>query len=447
MKRLVLALVLLVPLRVLAHVGSPDVFFEGDAGPYKLFVAIKTPQVIPGIATIEIRSESPDVREVSVVPMRLTGPGSQLPPTPDRAERSSIDPKFFTADLWLMEHGSLQVRITVEGARGSGMLAVPVPAAAQRTLGMPRSLGVLLAALMVLLASAIVAIAAGAAREATLPPGEAPSRRRGWIAAGATAAAVIALLALGSAWWSAEASTYDRMVLQPWRPAMRADGCTLTVPIGDPDPHALLADHGHEMHLFLVRDDLTQLAHLHPTNQGGASFVAQLPSLPAGTYHAFADVVLPGGFPITGIADIALPAMTCPPLGGDDSAWASSDPPAPIVWDRPATLRAGVALSLKFHVDGPVLEPYMGMAGHAAIVRRDASVFAHIHPSGSVAMPALELAQGGMMMMDMPAMQMLTIPSDVSFPYGFPKPGDYRIFVQVKSVGRVLTGAFDAHVE
>jgi hypothetical protein len=34
----------------LAHVGSPDVFYEGDAGPYHLLVAIRPPVVIPGRA-------------------------------------------------------------------------------------------------------------------------------------------------------------------------------------------------------------------------------------------------------------------------------------------------------------------------------------------------------------------------------------------------------------
>jgi hypothetical protein len=30
---------------------------------------------------------------------------------------------------------------------------------------------------------------------------------------------------------------------------------------------------------------------------------------------------------------------------------------------------------------------------------------------------------------------------------GFPEPGDYRIFVQVKRRGRVATGVFDTQVE
>src|SRR5262249_38142525 len=145
-----------------AHVGSPDVFYEGDAGPYHLSVVVRSPGVIPGVATIEIHASDDDVREVSVVPLRLTGPGSELPPTADRADRSRDDAKLFTASLWLMEAGSLQVRITVDGARGGGRLAVPVPAVAQRTLHMDRGLGALLFALMLVLAIALISILAGA---------------------------------------------------------------------------------------------------------------------------------------------------------------------------------------------------------------------------------------------------------------------------------------------
>ena len=79
-----------------AHIGSPDVFFEGAAGPYRLFVTVRVPVVIPGVADIEIRSESTDVRDIRIVPLRLTGPGSNLPPTPDVAKRSTTDRQFFT---------------------------------------------------------------------------------------------------------------------------------------------------------------------------------------------------------------------------------------------------------------------------------------------------------------------------------------------------------------
>ena len=97
---------------------QPDVFLEGNAGPYKLFVTVRVPQVIPGVAEIEIRSESGDVTDIRIAPMQLTGPGSQYPPAPEAAARSKDDPQFFQGNLWLMEFGSLQVRIQADGAQG-----------------------------------------------------------------------------------------------------------------------------------------------------------------------------------------------------------------------------------------------------------------------------------------------------------------------------------------
>jgi hypothetical protein len=166
--------VLLTALSVSAHVGNPDVYFEGDAGPYHLYVTVRVPQVIPGIAEIQVRSASSDVQRIEIVPMRLSGPGSNLPPTPDVAEQSRQDAQFFSGSLWLMEFGALKVRVTAEGSKGKGELAVPVPAFAQRTLPMQRPLEGLLGFLMVFLAVGLVFIA-GAATRGNLEPGDTPS--------------------------------------------------------------------------------------------------------------------------------------------------------------------------------------------------------------------------------------------------------------------------------
>src|ERR1700685_3253743 len=155
-KFLVLAFLLAAALPARAHVGSPDVFYEGNAGPYRLFVTVRVPQVVPGVAEIQIRSESGNVSAIHVVPMRLAGPGSNFPPTPDLAAQSKDDAQFFTASLWLMESGALQVRVLADGTQGHGEVSVPVPSSAQHTLPMQRPLAALLFALMLLLAVGVV---------------------------------------------------------------------------------------------------------------------------------------------------------------------------------------------------------------------------------------------------------------------------------------------------
>jgi len=85
-----------------AHIGSKDVFEQVSAGPYKLFVTIRTPNVIPGVATIEVRTSGAAVSSIRITPIPLTGEASKHPPTSDPMQRSAVDPAFFTGSLWLM---------------------------------------------------------------------------------------------------------------------------------------------------------------------------------------------------------------------------------------------------------------------------------------------------------------------------------------------------------
>jgi hypothetical protein len=488
---------------VSAHVGSPDVFLEGNAGPYKLFVTVRVPQVIPGIAEIEIRSESNNVSEIRIAPMQLTGPGSQFAPAPELTEHSKDDPQFFRGSLWLMEFGSLQVRIEADGANGKGLLAVPIPAVAQRTLPMQRSLGALLFILMVVLALAMVSIVAAAVREGNLAPGVAlPAReRRVRFAAVVAGLVVTAVLFVGALWWKADARQYASHIYTPPEigAAVSANGqlilraAPMRMTSGNPrrpadwiDFNDLILDHEHLMHLFLIRSPgMDVFWHLHPERAGSGSFVQNLPAMPAGHYQVFADVVLSTGFPVTMVGQIDLPAATADkPLTGDDSGTdgnaiasetgANSEYPLPdggrMIWDRGGQpLQAGVPLILRFRVTDPSgnpaqdLEPYMGMAAHAAVIRSDASVFAHVHPTGSVPMASFELAQASLpgspaagergvpdANMNMTGMAQTTsgnVAPEISIPYGFPKPGLYRIFVQVKRSGHIQTASFDTIVE
>jgi hypothetical protein len=93
------------------------------------------------------------------------------------------------------------------------------------------------------------------------------------------------------------------------------------------------------------------------------------------------------------------------------------------------------------------MELYMGMPGHAAILKDDGSVFAHIHPSGSVPMAALQLANPSPGMDHSMHHMDSALPPEANFPYGFPTAGNYRIIVQMKHGGTVETGIFDASVQ
>jgi hypothetical protein len=94
----------------------------------------------------------------------------------------------------------------------------------------------------------------------------------------------------------------------------------------------------------------------------------------------------------------------------------------------------------------------MGMPGHAIFISRDRRVFAHVHPSGSAPMAAMQIGEQSLRGAAAPTDHGHMhgdgrLPAAVSFPFGLPERGDYRIFVQVKRGGRIDTGAFDARIE
>jgi hypothetical protein len=463
-----------------AHVGSPDVFYEGNAGPYRLLITIRPPQVVPGVAEIEIRSTAADVRQIHIVPMRLGYKEEQFPPVPDLAKPSREDPQFYTGSLWLMVSGSWQVRVDVDGARGPGQLSVPVPALATRMMGMQRTLEAILIPLGLLLCVGLVSIAGAAVRDAMVQPGVEPDQariRRSHIVMAVAAVIVIGAVWFGNSWWNSEAGFYGRIVFKPLQlNATVEHGNQLVLRLVDPGwlnrrTDDLLPDHNHLMHLYTIRiPEMDRIWHLHPERGEDGNFVEQLPSMPAGRYALYGDIVHANGVPETATTEIDLPAIAGTPLTGDDAAgeapplsvadYTRAVSPLPggyrMVWDRSGeiayVIHAKQPHLFRFRIEDSQGKPatgmelYMGMPGHAAFVSQDRTVFAHIHPSGSVPMAALQIAQpdnphAGHMMMHG------GLPSEVSFPYGFPKPGAYRIIVQVKRAGEVLTGSFDAKVE
>jgi len=479
----------------MAHVGSPDIYADGSAGPYRLFVTVRPPMVIPGVAEIEVRVDpagrSGVVSGIEIAPIPLTGEASRHPPVADAMKQSTTDKGFFTGTLWIMASGSWQIRFTVHGSRGDGVLSIPVPATSSATRGMQAGLGVLLGSLGLLLVLGLVGIVGAAARDAQLPPraqARPDKRRRAWIAMCVALAVIGAALWFSKLWWDNEANNYSKYVYKPLAmQAQLSSSQTLRLTIEDPgwlksrriDDFVL--DHDHLMHLYLIREPgLDLVYHLHPEQVAPGQFQLSLPSIAAGQYRLYADVVHATGFPETLVAQMTLPEIQGRALSGDDamgSAPAVSSlqgalgtavcPSVPeggprfrlpdgytMLWNNAATVPAKTAQVFTFTLLDAGGKPpadmalYMGMVGHAAFVKDDGTVFAHVHPSGTVSMAALMMAaaqnQGKSdAMASMPGMGN-GIPSTVGFPYGFPTAGTYRIFVQMKHGQTVETAAFDA---
>jgi hypothetical protein len=250
------------------------------------------------------------------------------------------------------------------------------------------------------------------------------------------------------------------------------------------------------MHLFLIREPgLDVFAHLHPRKQDKRTFEAALPDLPGGTYQLYADLTYETGFSDTLTNKVQVPeipasqhAVADTRMTDPDDSWLMMPPVvatksecllAPnctMTWQVPQKVKANQPIRLRFAVrDGkgqPIaLEPYLGMRGHMALRREDGAVFTHLHPGGTASMASMQLsamrAEGKLPLRaafgaedplcELPAMKPGEQDwlrglgggdsSTVSFPYAFPRPGRYRMWVQVKIKGQVLTGVYDLQVE
>ncbi|WP_309669092.1 hypothetical protein [Gemmatimonas sp.] len=498
-----------------AHIGTNQVVFEGQAGGYPVRVLINPPGVVPAQVPIT-------VRVLSGTPSRVTlraaqwNVGTKGAPPAEEAAVVPGDPGVWAHDLWIMTASIYAVYVAVEGPAGNGTVVVPMQTSATRTLGMERGMASILIALGTLLVAGMLTIIGAAVREGPVAPGQTapPARVRGArLAMGAGAALLALALFGGSKWWDVEERAYQRRMLKPI--AMRA-----TVRLVDAERVLTMAmtdslwltnrfapvmpDHGKLMHLFLIRADGAEassvLAHLHPLRVHADTFVTRIPSMTAGRYLLFGDLLLQNGSQRTLVDTIDVPvapvvpgedgaaavvtSSVIPALDTDD-AWSAVTPVplggayrlasgAAMVLTADARVDAGRDLRLVATVsnaDGSrsMLEPYMGMGGHAMVLRRDAGVFMHLHPMGTASMTAqaqlMRRERGDTALLDsaqiaavMATAEMASDrshathattaagPSTLAFPFAFPTAGAYRVFVQVRRNGAVETAAFDVLV-
>jgi hypothetical protein len=466
-----------------AHVGNPTVYFQGLAGSYSIRVTIEPPGVVPGLAQIHVVVSSGDATGVTVRPVRWDV-GVKGSPAPETAVLVPGETNMFTSQLWLMESGAYSVFVEVSGPRGEGIAIVPLNSVATQRLVMTPEMSLIFLVAGTFVMVLLISLVGAAVREARLPPGQEVSplrRRRGWYARGITAGVIGAALFLGDKWWNSVDLNYrnNRLYrpqsiqteLEPGAGGQRELVLRFS-PKSRIDATPLVPDHGRLMHLFLIREpDGGVFAHLHPNrkHQEAADqtvFTAPLPALPAGQYKLYADITHESGLTQTLTNSLRIPAPdvaadVAVPLAESDDAISLSAPAEVSTVAFPGGLRLDRAFSeempanqetnLVFHLTTAngaeaELEPYLGMYGHLIIENSDGTVFNHLHPLGSVSMVSQRLfaeREKSGYLANQPLDQFCTAAGpDLSFPYAFPKAGVYRLWLQTKVAGHILTGAY-----
>ena len=213
----------------------------------------------------------------------------------------------------------------------------------------------------------------------------------------------------------------------------RGDAVEVAFTIASPDGGSVMnfdAVHEKQMHLIVVRRDLSAFQHLHPERDADGTWRTAVDLSDAGVYRFFADFSPSAlGEPVTLGADVFVPGKYTPTaLPAPSTEW-SSDGYKVALSGTPA---AGVEGELAFTVTrGEAqltdLEPYLGAFGHLVSLRSGDLAYLHTHPA--------EEAQAGQ-----------RGGPEIRFATTFPTAGRYRLYLNFAHDGEVRTAEFTVEV-
>ena len=177
--------------------------------------------------------------------------------------------------------------------------------------------------------------------------------------------------------------------------------------------------HEKQLHLIVVRRDLTGYQHLHPAMATDGTWSVQADLTRAGVWRIFADftALAQGGAQsaLTLGYDLTVPG-DYRPAGIPAVARESTVDGQTVTYE--GTLNVGATAPLLFRVAGATLEPYLGSYGHLVALRDKDLAYIHVHPEAQLS--------GGA----------------VKFWMAAPSPGTYRMFFDYQVAGKVRTAEF-----
>ncbi|MGW2741204.1 hypothetical protein [Streptomyces sp. NPDC001450] len=191
-------------------------------------------------------------------------------------------------------------------------------------------------------------------------------------------------------------------------------------------------DQTKRMHFYAIRSDLTGFQHLHPTMASDGTWTAGLSSLASGSWRVFAsftpdsgsgkgkDFVLSRTVKVPGTAArTRLPAATGSTTVDGYTVTVEGEPMAGMA--HPLTVR--IARDGKPVTD---LQPYLDTYAHLTAFHEGDAAFAHLHPTTKV-----DGDHGG---------------PDLSFHAELPTAGNWRLFLQFQTGGKLHTAALTLRV-
>ncbi|MCW2738842.1 hypothetical protein [Nocardioides sp.] len=183
-------------------------------------------------------------------------------------------------------------------------------------------------------------------------------------------------------------------------------------------------EHDKDLHLIVVRRDLTGFQHVHPTLDGATGTWSTDVRLTPGVWRVIADFTPEGWDGITLADDVSVGGRYRPDdLPADDRAASvrTDEGTYTVTLEGGTAPGASTVLTTSIELDGaPVadLEPYLGAFGHLVAIRSGDLGYLHVHPEEGEPGPGIDFATA------------------------FPTPGTYRLFLDFQHRGVVRTAAF-----